>query len=55
VDCYRELKRKSQTYKGYSLKALTLLRDALPKINIDEIWEKHRSKLTNSQAKVKLA
>lgn len=43
--CYRELKRKSQTYKGYSAKALNLLREAFNTKDIDAIWHKHKGKL----------
>ena len=49
--CYKELRRKSQTFKGYSLKALNQLRDALNTINLDEIWQKHRSRLSNAKTK----
>lgn len=52
-DCYRELKRKSQTYKGYSMKALTLLQEALTTVNIEQIWQKHKSKLSKSRSKQK--
>lgn len=44
-DCYRELRRKSQMFKGYSSKALNRLREALKTVNIEEVWQKHRSKL----------
>lgn len=52
-ECYRELRRKSQTFKGYSLKALTRLREALQTIDMEEIWQKHRSKLSNAASKLK--
>jgi uncharacterized protein YutE (UPF0331/DUF86 family) len=52
-DCYRELRRKSQTFKGYSAKALIQLRDALKTVNIEEIWQKHRSKLSKTAGKKK--
>lgn len=50
-ECYRELRRKSQTFKGYSIKALNQLREALKTVNIEEIWQKHRSKLSKTTAK----
>ena len=51
-ECYRELRRKSQSFKGYSQKALTILRDAFKTVDIDKIWEKHKSKLTNAKSKL---
>ena len=45
-DCYRELQRKSQVIKGYSLKALNRLREALKTIDMDDVWARHKSKLT---------
>lgn len=54
-DCYRELRRKSQVFKGYSLKALNLLREALGILNLDNVWAKHRSKLGNAKAAIKPA
>jgi len=44
-DCYKELKRKSQVYNGYSKKALELLRVAKGELDIETIWQKHRAKL----------
>jgi hypothetical protein len=46
-ECYRELKRKSQVFKGYSKKALDKLRQAKLQLNLEEVWQKHRSKLTS--------
>jgi hypothetical protein len=46
ADCYRELRRKSQTFKGYSQKALHRLREALKTADMDGIWARHKSKLT---------
>jgi len=46
--CYRELQRKSQVFKGYSQKALMLLRDAVKTLKVDDIWAKHKSKLTKT-------
>ena len=45
-DCYRELRRKSQVIKGYSQKALNSLREALKTIDMDDVWARHKSKLT---------
>jgi hypothetical protein len=43
-ECYRELKRKRQIFKGYSHKALDRLRDGMKTLNLDEVWQrqKHR-------------
>ena len=43
-ECYRELRRKRQTFKGYSLKALDRLRQAKASLDLDEVWQrqKHR-------------
>lgn len=45
-ECYKELKRKSQVFKGYSKKALDKLRIAKEQLDIEMVWQKHRSKLT---------
>jgi hypothetical protein len=45
-DCYRELRRKSQVFKGYSQKALKRLRDALKTTDMDDVWARHKWKLT---------
>lgn len=44
-DCYKELKRKSQVFKGYSKKALDLLRNAKETLDMNVIWQKHRRRL----------
>ena len=43
-ECYRELKRKRQIFKGYSLKALERLREAKKTLDLNEVWQrqKHR-------------
>lgn len=46
-ECYRELRRKSQTFKGYSKKALDRLRLGKGELNLDDVWQKHRAKLTS--------
>lgn len=48
-DCYRELRKKSQVFKGYSKKALDLLRAAKDELNLDEVWLRHRGKLTSAR------
>lgn len=41
-ECYKILKRKSSTFKGYSKKALELMQKALSEgIDIDAVWGKH--------------
>jgi hypothetical protein len=52
-NCYRELRRKSQVFKGYSMKALNQLREAIKTVDIEEIWLKHRSKLGNARNNLK--
>lgn len=43
VDCYRILRRKSSSFKGYSKKALDILKGALDSgLDVDAIWKKHR-------------
>jgi len=43
--CYRELRKKSQLYKGYSKKALDLLRAAKDSVDLNEVWLRHRHRL----------
>ena len=43
--CYRELRKKSVLFKGYSKKALEKLRDAKELVDLDQVWKKHRHKL----------
>ena len=50
-DCYKELKRKSQVFKGYSMKALDRLRAAKGDLDLEAIWLKHRSRLVPSTKK----
>lgn len=47
-DCYRELKRKSQIFKAYSMKALDQLRQAKDGLNLDEIWDRQKHRLTST-------
>lgn len=46
-ECYKELRRKSQVHKGYSKKALDRLREAQKTMNIEDVWKKHKHKLTS--------
>jgi hypothetical protein len=43
-ECYHELKRKRQIFKGYSHKAFDRLRGWMKTLNLDEVWQrqKHR-------------
>jgi hypothetical protein len=42
-ECYRVLNRKKSIFKGYSKKALDLLRDAIASgVDLDAIWARHR-------------
>lgn len=44
-ECFKVLRRKSTTFKGYSKKALERLRSAIATgIDVDAMWEKHRDK-----------
>jgi hypothetical protein len=49
--CYKELHKKSQIYKGYSKKALDLLRKAQEEMNVEEVWMKHRARFTGRHPK----
>lgn len=50
-ECYKELRKKSQVFKGYSKKALDRLRQAKTELNIDEVWSRHRKKLVPTARK----
>jgi hypothetical protein len=50
-ECYKELRKKSQVFKGYSKKALDRLRQAKTELNIDEVWARHRKKLVPTARK----
>lgn len=41
--CYKEIAIGKAKFKMYSQNALQRLREALPTVNLDEIWQKHRS------------
>lgn len=44
-ECFRTLRRKRSVFKGYSKKALDMLRKALDEgIDVDSVWEKHKSR-----------
>ena len=47
-DCYKELRRKSQVFKGYSKKALDALRIGRDTLDLAAIWQKQRKKLVPS-------
>lgn len=54
--CYRELKKGSQSFKAYSKVALDRLRAiCVSPEKVEEIWQKHRVKLTKTKAKAKKA
>jgi len=50
-ECYKELQKKSQVFKGYSKKALDKLRQAKVELNIEEVWARHRTKLVPTARK----
>lgn len=50
-ECYKELQKKSQVFKGYSKKALDKLRQAQLELNIEEVWARHRAKLVPTARK----
>ena len=43
-NAFKTIKLGSQTYKRYSTLALETLKKEIPKLNMDELWEKHRPK-----------
>lgn len=50
-ECYKELRKKSQLFKGYSKKALDKLRQAKAELNIDEVWARHRERFVPTARK----
>lgn len=50
-ECYKELRKKSQLFKGYSKKALDKLRQAKAELNIDEVWARHRKRFVPTARK----
>lgn len=42
LDCFKELRIGSQRYKRYSQKAVERLREAIPSLDMDEVWRTHR-------------
>ena len=50
-ECYKELRKKSQVFKGYSKKALDKLRQAKLELNIEDVWARHRTKLVPTARK----
>lgn len=51
AECYKELRKKSQIFKGYSKKALDMLRNAVDELDIEEVWKRHRTKLVGTAKK----
>jgi hypothetical protein len=49
---YRVLKRKSQTHKGYSKKALDVLRSALLTADMDLVWQQNKHRITGKKKTV---
>lgn len=47
-DCYKELRKKSQVYKGYSKKALDALRTGRDTLDMVVIWQRHRNKFVTT-------
>lgn len=47
--CYKELWKKSQVFKGYSRAALEKLRDAKSRLDLEQVWMRHRGKLTSAR------
>jgi len=51
-DCFKVLRRKSTTFKGYSKTALERLQSAIDDgIDLDIIWEKHRNRFGSKKRK----
>lgn len=48
-ECHREIKIQSQTWKRYSQKALTRLRQAVDGgLDVEAVWRKHRARFTSA-------
>jgi len=50
-ECFKEIRMSKNTnYKRYSQKAIIRIQEALPELDLDEVWEnyKNRDKVTNS-------
>ena len=43
-DCYREIQMGAATYQRYSPLALNRLREALKRVNMDDVWREHRAR-----------
>ena len=51
-DCYKVLRRKSSTFKGYSKLALELLQSSIAGgADLDAIWEKHKDQFGRRKKK----
>ncbi len=42
-ECFREFNHKSLRYKGYSQTALERVKQALPNVNLDDVWQEYLS------------
>lgn len=40
-ECFREFRRKSLRFKGYSQRALERVRQALPNVNLTQVWQEY--------------
>ena len=43
-DCYKEIKIGKSRFKMYSVKALKKIKEALPNVDMKEVWQKCRPK-----------
>jgi len=43
-DYFKRIKIRSSIYKMYSLQALDILKKTLPKIDMDDVWERNKPK-----------
>jgi hypothetical protein len=50
LECYKEFKIDQSIYKRYSQKALTLIREALETIDVDEVWQKRRTLIQKTRS-----
>lgn len=50
TDCFKEIRIGKAVYKRYSQKAIGCIQEALPGLNLDEVWEnyKNRNKVASS-------
>jgi hypothetical protein len=43
-DCFKEISIGKSTHKRYSQKAIAKIKEALPDLNIDEVWENYKNR-----------